>query len=148
QGTVAAGERLSIGGYQFRFDGLRGYQGSDGRDIVEANLTLFQDGKEIRSLQPRRDYFVVQEQPVTVPGVYSTAGKDVYVLLVGWEASGTNQSATFKIYVNPLINWVWIGGLVMILGTLIAAWGNPRQPETTYVLKPGTLTSLPATQEV
>lgn len=148
QGTVAAGERLSIGGYQFRFDGLRGYPGSDGRDIVEANLTLFQDGKEIRSLQPRRDYFVVQEQPVTVPGVYSTAGQDVYVLLVGWEASSGNQSATFKIYVNPLINWVWIGGFVMILGTLIAAWSNPRQPETTYVLKPGTLTSLPATQEV
>ncbi|MFH1906082.1 MAG: cytochrome c-type biogenesis CcmF C-terminal domain-containing protein, partial [Chloroflexota bacterium] len=95
----------------------------------------------------RRDYFVVQEQPVTVPGVYSTPGKDVYVLLVGWDSSGNDQLATFKIYINPLINWVWIGGLIMILGTIIAAWNGPGQREASYVLKPGTLTSIPTTQE-
>ncbi|HBG74708.1 MAG: hypothetical protein A2X25_11795 [Chloroflexi bacterium GWB2_49_20] len=148
QGTVTAGERLVIGNYQMRFDGLRGYPGSDGREIVEANLTLFKDGKEVRSLQPRRDYFVVQEQPVTVPGVYSTAGKDVYIMLLDWEVSDIDQQATFKIYINSLINWVWIGGFVMIFGTIIAAWSSPKQLETTYVLKPGMSTSLPAVQEV
>jgi cytochrome c-type biogenesis protein CcmF len=147
QGTVTAGESLSVGDYSLRFDGLRGYSGSDGRDIVEANLTLYKDGKEIRSLQPRKDFFVVQKQPVTVPGVYSTAGKDVYIMLLDWDATGKAQQATFKIYVNSLINWVWIGGFIMILGTIIAAWSSPRQVETTYVLKPGLLTSHPAAQE-
>jgi cytochrome c-type biogenesis protein CcmF len=147
QGTVTAGESLSVGDYSLRFDGLRGYSGSDGRDIVEANLTLYKDGNEIRSLQPRKDFFVVQKQPVTVPGVYSTAGKDVYIMLLDWDATGKAQQATFKIYVNSLINWVWIGGFIMILGTIIAAWSSPRQVETTYVLKPGLLTSHPAAQE-
>ncbi len=144
QGTVSSGESIFIGDYQLRFEQLRGYPGSDGREIVEAVTTLSQDGAAIRALNPRRDYFVVQQQPVTVPGVYSTAGKDVYVLLVGWEDNG--QSATFKVYVNSLINWVWIGGLMMILGTIIAAWSNPDQREATYVIRPDILTSQPVPQ--
>ncbi len=141
QGTVSQGEVLSVGGYQLEFQKLLGYPGSDGREIVEAVLVLSQNGTPIRILNPRRDYFVVQEQPVTVPGVYSTPGVDVYAMLVGWDDSGT--SATFKIYVNSLINWVWIGGIVMILGTIIATWSSSAQREATYVLKPEVLTSQP-----
>jgi cytochrome c-type biogenesis protein CcmF len=74
----------------------------------------------VRPLKPRRDFFIVQEQPVTVPAVYATAGTDVYILLLDWQDDG--RSATFKIYINSMINWVWAGGLMMILGTLIAAW--------------------------
>jgi cytochrome c-type biogenesis protein CcmF len=139
QGTVSQGEVLSVGGYQLEFQKLLAYPGSDGREIVEAVLGLSQNGRPIRELKPRRDYFVVQEQPVTVPGVYSTPGVDVYAMLVGWDDQGT--SATFKIYVNSLINWVWIGGFVMILGTLIATWSNAAQREATYVLKREGLTS-------
>jgi cytochrome c-type biogenesis protein CcmF len=141
QGTVSQGEVVSIGDYQLEFKELLGYPGSDGRDIVEAVMALSQNGKPIREINPRRDYFVVQEQPVSVPGVYSTPGVDVYVLLIGWDTTGT--SATFKVYVNPLINWVWIGGIVMILGTIIATWNNSARREVTYVLKPTVLTSQP-----
>jgi cytochrome c-type biogenesis protein CcmF len=139
QGTIARGESLAIAGYQLEFNELRGYPGSDGREVVEAVTSLSSAGQPIQQLSPRRDYFVVQEQPVTVPGVYSTPGMDFYVMLLDWDDSG--QSATFKIYVNPLINWVWMGGLVMILGTIIAAWSRAASYETTYVLKPEGLTS-------
>jgi cytochrome c-type biogenesis protein CcmF len=133
QGTVSQGEVLSIGDYRLQFRELLGYPGSDGRDVVEAVTKLSQDGKFIQELNPRRDYFVVQEQPVSVPAVYSTPNMDFYVLLLGWDEAGT--SATFKIYVNSLINWVWIGGIVMILGTIIATWSTSKQREVTYVLK-------------
>lgn len=141
QGTISQGESLSIGNYEFEFQKLLGYPGSDGRDIVEAIGLVYQDGTLIREVNPRRDFFIVQEQPVTVPGVYSTPGMDFYVLLLDWNNGGT--SATFKIYINSLINWVWIGGIVMILGTLIATWSNPLKREATYVLKPDVLTSQP-----
>ena len=141
QGTVSQGEILSVGSYQLQYKQLLGYPGSDGRDVVEAVTSLSKDGKVIRELNPRRDYFVVQEQPVSVPGVYSTPGADVYVLLVGWDATGA--TATFKIYVNSLINWVWIGGILMIIGTIIAAWSTPSQREATYVLKQPLLTPVP-----
>ena len=140
QGTISQGESLTVGGYRLEFKELLGYPGSDGREVVEAITSLSQDGQVIRQLSPRRDYFVVQEQPVSVPGVYSTPGTDFYVLLVGWDNMGT--SATFKVYVNPLINWVWIGGLVMIFGTIIATWSNPSKREATYALKRTALTPL------
>lgn len=139
QGTVSQGEVLNVGGYQLEYKELLGYPGSDGRDIVEAVTSLSKDGQPIGELNPRRDYFVVQEQPVSVPGVYSTPNVDFYVLLVGWDELGS--SATFKIYVNSLINWVWIGGIVMILGTIIATWSTTTRTEATYVLKTKTLTS-------
>ena len=139
QGTVSQGEMLSIGGYQLQYKELLGYPGSDGRDIVEAVTSLSKDGQPIRELKPRRDYFVVQEQPVSVPGVYSTPGVDVYVLLVGWDELGT--TATFKIYVNSMINMVWIGGILMILGTIIATWTTSARREATYVLKPQAVTA-------
>lgn len=135
QGTVSIGESLQLGEYSLRFDNLDHYSGSDGREILEASTSLFRNGEFVRQLKPRRDYFVVQEQPVTIPGVYSTPGADVYVLLVGWEEIGY-QSSTFKIYLNPLINWTWIGGIVMILGTLIAAWvPGYRKRNVSYVFK-------------
>jgi cytochrome c-type biogenesis protein CcmF len=115
--------------------------------VYEAQTSLFEDGQVIRSIQPRRDYFIVQEQPVSVPGVYATPGKDVYILLIGWDMIDNVQNATFKIYINPLINWVWIGGLVMMIGTLVAAWNGPRQREPSYVLKPGLLAPNPTAHE-
>ena len=139
QGTLSRGESLSVGGYQFKFQELKNYPGSDGRDVVEAVASLSQNGRVIDALNPRRDYFTTDKQPVTVPGVYSTPGVDFYVLLVGWNDAGT--TATFKIYVNSLINWLWIGGIVMILGTIIATWSNPAKREATYVLKPEVLTT-------
>ena len=60
---------------------------------------------------------------MTIPGLYSTLEGDFYVLLVDWKPIGT-ESATFKIYLNPLMNWLWFGGFIFILGTLVAAWPN------------------------
>ena len=51
--------------------------------------------------------------------------EDVYVVLNGWEAGGA--TATFTIYINPLTVWMWIGGIVLVIGTLIAAWPHPSR---------------------
>jgi len=98
QGTLARGERLNIGAYSLRFEDLRAYPGEDGREVVEASTSLFRGDEFVRTLQPRRDYFVAQQQPITIPGVYSTAGADVYVLLVGWEewADGAGGGSSSK----------------------------------------------------
>jgi cytochrome c-type biogenesis protein CcmF len=142
QGTLKIGQSLTIGQYSLRFNGLSSYLGSDGREIVEAKTELFKNGKLVQALNPRRDYFTVQQQPVTIAGVYSTAAEDVYVLLAGWEEV-SNGGSTFKIYLNPLINWVWIGGFVLSFGVLLAAWSQARgRSEATYVLKQRTATDV------
>ena len=57
----------------------------------------------------------------------SSLEDDLYILLVSWQPVAL-QGATFKIYHNPLVNFLWLGGLVFILGTLVAAWPD-RDPE-------------------
>ncbi|RPH59494.1 MAG: hypothetical protein EHM81_08085, partial [Chloroflexi bacterium] len=57
----------------------------------------------------------------TIPGVRSTLADDLYVLLVGWQPI-LQTGATFNVYHNPLVNWLWIGSLMMIFGSLVAAW--------------------------
>jgi cytochrome c-type biogenesis protein CcmF len=59
---------------------------------------------------------------MTIAGSYSTIQGDFYVLLVGWEQQPGAVSTTFKVYINPLINLIWWGGLVLILGTFVSAW--------------------------
>ncbi|OGO15893.1 MAG: hypothetical protein A2Z14_14960 [Chloroflexi bacterium RBG_16_48_8] len=139
QGTLAIGERIEIGEYELQFNGLRQFSGSDGREVLVASISLFKGGQIIRNLNPRRDYFVAQQQPVTIPGVHSTLGEDVYVLLVGWEDIGLGAS-TFKIFINPLVNWTWIGGLILILGMMIATWpSGGSAAERSYRLRPQNL---------
>jgi cytochrome c-type biogenesis protein CcmF len=46
------------------------------------------------------------------------------VLLVNWEGT-SNDFSTFRIFLNPLINWVWAGGFIFVIGTLIAGWPDP-----------------------
>ena len=63
--------------------------------------------------------------------------EDLYVLLGGYEADGS--LATFKVFVNPLVNWLWLGGLVFIVGTLVAAWpdrAEERRVVTSRAMSP------------
>lgn len=144
QRALTRGESLTLGDYSLRFDDLQTYPGTDGREILEASTSLFKNGEFVRTLNPRRDYYVVQQQPVTVPAVYSTAAGDVYLLLVGWEEIGL-QSSTFKMYLNPLINWTWAGGFVLILGTFVAVWPQTAgRRKASYVLKPGNFRPQPS----
>ena len=86
------------------------------------------DGKNLGELYPRRDYFYESQQPMTIPGVRSTMEDDVYVILVDWQPISTRQ-ATFKVFRNPLVSWLWVGSLVLILGAIIAVWPSPeREP--------------------
>ncbi len=119
QRTLAKGETLDFGGYSMRYDNFTPAIADDGRQMQIADLTISRNGQELAHIRPRHD--VYPDQPMTIAGSYSTLEADFYVLLVGWE-NVSEGSATFKVYINPLINLVWWGGLVLMLGTFIAAW--------------------------
>ena len=61
---------------------------------------------------------------MTIPSARSTLTEDFYVILVNFEGT-TADAATFRIFLNPLINWVWAGAFIFIAGTLVAAWPDP-----------------------
>ena len=140
---LAPGESLHLDRYTLTYESLRQYaiEGGD-RQVTEAKVNLFQDGRLVMALKPHKDFFLSTQQPLSIPAVLSRPGEDVYILLVGWEEASSG-GATFKIYLNPLVNWVWLGGLALIIGTLFAAWPE-RQAAASWTTTRQPVLGVPA----
>ncbi len=129
QQRLAAGESLVIDGYEMVFEGLDQGMAPDGsKYVVQARVSVYQNGQLVARLNPRRDIFINPHgaQDLTSPSVYSTVGGDFYVILVSWEEIG-DEGTTFKVYLNPLVGWIWWGGVILVIGTLIAVWPDRRE---------------------
>ncbi len=136
QGTVQPGGSIRLGDYTMLFQRLDVFDTQDGRNVARAVVSVFKGDRYVGELHPRRDFFYDSQQTMTIPGVRSTMEDDFYVILVDWQSSA--QGITFKVYHNPLVNWLWLGGLVFILGTLVAAWpereGEPARARASQTL--------------
>ena len=90
-----------------RYDNFTEAVADDGRQMQIADVTVSRNGQTILAhIRPRHDLY--PDQPMTIAGSYSTLESDFYVLLVGWE-SVSADSATFKIYLNPLDQFDLVG---------------------------------------
>jgi len=121
QATVGLGEQIILEDYSITYDSLAEFDTDDNRNVARAVVSVYEDGEKVGELYPRRDFFYESRQPMTIPGVRSTMGDDFYIILVEWQPIST-QRATFKLYHNPLVNWLWVGSFVLIIGTMVAAW--------------------------
>jgi cytochrome c-type biogenesis protein CcmF len=90
-------------------------------DTDFALLDVFHNGKKITRLTPeRRIYFADTDhaQASTVVAIHSTLANDLYVVFEG--RNPDTDKPIIKVFINPLVNWIWIGVGVVIFGTLIA----------------------------
>jgi cytochrome c-type biogenesis protein CcmF len=131
QQTLVPGQTVALAGYEMRYNQMTFAVADDGRNMSIADVTVLKDGQPIADLRPRQDLY--PDMPMTIAGAVSPfpGTDDFYVLLVGWNGGGSQ--ATFKVYYNPLINLVWWGGLVLIVGTFVAAWKSEPLPTRTRV---------------
>ncbi|MGA2490857.1 MAG: cytochrome c-type biogenesis CcmF C-terminal domain-containing protein, partial [Anaerolineales bacterium] len=120
QQTLAIGQQMQISGYTLRYDSLAQFPYVDGRQVTRAVLSVFKDGKLLGELHPRYDLYP-DGQPMTIPAIRSTMADDLYVVLVNWENVSAEQTP-FKVYHNPLVNWLWVGSFIFIFGILVAGW--------------------------
>ena len=114
--TLQPGEQVSIAGYNLMYTGSQVRQLSDHSELVAAMRLGDQ------TLQPARaTYASLGGQSLTHVAISSSPIADVYVVLAGTNGDG---SASFRIFVNPLVSWIWSGGAIIILGVLL---GNARE---------------------
>ncbi len=132
QGTVSQGESLNVADYRIEYRELASWDvRSDGVNYTRAVVDIYENGIYLGQLYPRIDYFYDAQQTMTISGQRSTLRDDLYVLLVDWQPV-SNTGATFKIYVNPLVNWLWIGSFIFLFGIIFAAWPD-KEPENVRV---------------
>ncbi len=125
--TLGQGQTVTIGGYELAYTGLETNRAAN-RMEFGARLMVFdaESGRLLGTVLPQRNiYDKTPDMPTSEVGLRMTPLEDVYVLLNGWSNNGA--SATFTIYINPLTMWLWIGGIVLIIGTLIAIWPHPAR---------------------
>jgi cytochrome c-type biogenesis protein CcmF len=133
QGTLQQGQTISLGTYELTYREIAQWDDlPSGVNYRRAVLDVYENGEYLGQLTPRIDYYYDSQQNMTIPGQRSTLRDDLYVLLVDWEPVGAG-GATFKIFVNPLVNWLWFGSFLFLAGVVIAAW---PEKETERVAAP------------
>jgi cytochrome c-type biogenesis protein CcmF len=120
EATLAVNQELNIGSYRVRFLGLTGLQ-QPTHFRVEGAFQVFHNGAEEGVLNPALKFFPSQQSPIGRAVHRSTLSEDIYLILSGFSQVDQNQ-ATLKALVRPLVIWMWIGGFVIALGTLICIW--------------------------
>ena len=120
EATLSVGQSLDAGEYRLAFEGLKGSQ-QPTHYRVEGTFRLSENGKQLGSLFPALKFFPTQESPIGRAVFRSTIADDLYVILSGFSNLDKNQ-ATLKVLIRPLVFWIWLGGAVMTLGTLVCIW--------------------------
>ena len=113
--TLTPGQTASFAGHELTFEGVVSKQFAnrasvaaqvrvDGADVYEPALSTFGSGRAL----------------VGTPSVHTTVRDDVALSLLALPQDGGDGSVTIRVIVQPLIMWLWIGGGVMALGTVLA----------------------------
>ena len=114
--AVREGESFQIKNYTLDFDALT--ETNMGEYVSYAGLLrLSVDGEPVVMMAPEKRIYPIQDQVTSEVSIWSTVNEDLYVVLA--ELNETLDVATFKVYINPLVNWVWIGTALLMLGTII-----------------------------
>ncbi|HLE02746.1 MAG TPA: cytochrome c-type biogenesis CcmF C-terminal domain-containing protein, partial [Dehalococcoidia bacterium] len=122
--SLKPGEDFQVGKYTLKYEGMSTYP-TEKKEVVSATIQVFNNGKPAGIMAPAKTFHVNYDTPVSEVAIRSTLLEDLYVILIGWDEIG--GVAAFKALVNPLIAWMWIGGFLFILGTVIAIWPE-RKP--------------------
>lgn len=122
--TVKPGQVMTIGDYELRYNGLSGDQ--RGRvESVYADLEVIQKGRPLPgALRASKEFHPNSEQPTTRVGIKGGLKEDLFVILNGWER---DMTANFKIYINPLVAWIWLGEYLMVAATIFSIWPERRR---------------------
>jgi cytochrome c-type biogenesis protein CcmF len=120
QGSIPQGETLKLGNYDILYANLDTTSSSTSEKTT-ATLNVFRNAKLVGTLHPSRAIYFDTGQTVTTPGLRSTLEDDLYVVLVDWEAISA-EGATFKVYRNPLVDWLWLGAVLLVAATFVAGW--------------------------
>ena len=118
--TLRKGESVEVKNYTFKYEDFM-RNDTPLAHIHRTVLGVYKNKKKIATLNPEKNYDKSYEQWFAEVAVHTNLKEDIYAILGGADPDGA--MAGFKIQVNPLVLWVWLGGIIITLGTVIVfAW--------------------------
>ncbi len=128
EATLKPGESVTVGKVTVRLKDVWGRQEPQ-RDVIGATVELVENGAVLATLSPRMNFYPTSQQPIPTPDVRSTFLGDTYLNLMAFERNGEN--ATIQVILEPLVPWIWLGGGIICLGSLVAGWPARRRAAAT-----------------
>lgn len=122
--TLRKGEQVKIAEYTVQFEDVWGREESQ-RFVVGVTLKTWRGDRYLGEQQPRMNFYQSSQQPIASPAVVTSLTKDLYLTLMAFD-SEEREHATIRVIVNPAVAWLWIGGLIVGIGALIAIWPHGR----------------------
>lgn len=116
EAVLTQGQSMQVGQYEVTYDGNR-EASTPGMALFEVQLSVTRDGKPVGTLRPQRRAYRNNQNVFAEVSVIPGLGDEVYATLIGSTKEG---EASLRISVNPLVNWLWIGGTLMSLFPLLA----------------------------
>ncbi|MFC1971182.1 heme lyase CcmF/NrfE family subunit [Chloroflexota bacterium] len=116
-------ESMTIRDYTLTYDKVE-FSETASKLVATATLSVYNRGEFVTQVRPEKYFHRSYKQTVSEVAIHTNLREDLYVILAGCGEDGT---AFFKVLVNPLVIWLWIGGVVFLLGGLIAFWPERRK---------------------
>ncbi len=122
--VLAPGETARLGSYTVTHHQLvREPLASDPR-VLETRAELAVAGPQAGQVSPALRDYPNSVTAIATPSVMTSAGEDFYLTLLAYDpASGT---VTLRLFVNPLVAWIWVGGAIVVIGAAFAIWPSRR----------------------
>jgi cytochrome c-type biogenesis protein CcmF len=123
--TLAPGQSLAISHYVVKYDQLVRRNGPNATEF-RAILDVKKNGSSVGTLESGKNSYRAEDQVSNEVGIRSDplTGEDLYVIT---DQINKNGTIAFKVFVKPLVNLIWISGLVFLLGSLVALWPSAAE---------------------
>jgi len=115
EAILAPGADMKVGGYRLVYQDTTVTEG-EAVSVARAVLTVEKDGRQVSELTPERRIYRGFEQPFAEVSTVFSLGDELYAVLLSFTEQ---KSVSVKISVNPLVNWIWIGGTIMCLAGFV-----------------------------
>lgn len=123
-GSLSRGQSFTVGSYNVRYVGDNIWT-RPGWLMSDAVMEVSRGGHHIATMRPQADFYTSLGQAQSNVALRSTPAEDLYMVLT--DLNPTTGDLVIRAWVNPLVMWIWIGGVIMALGTILILTGRPPQ---------------------
>jgi cytochrome c-type biogenesis protein CcmF len=119
---LAPNQTVTMGALTFRFDGVRHTEGPN-YQADQGTITVLRDGAVVATMQPQKRQYTRGQQIQTESAIDPGLTRDLYVALgepLGADGK-TDGAWSVRVYIKPLVRWIWLGAIIMMLGGFTAA---------------------------
>ena len=129
--ALSPGESADVGAYTLTYVGASAVDKAD-RIEATAEVQVFRGDDFLGSYHPRRDFYPSFNLASTQAAIRSTPVEDLYIIPGELLEDGR---AIFRVFVNPLVMWMWVAGPLLLLGVMVALWPQ-REAAAMYAPRP------------